>query len=72
MLTPMPLVSGSMWNRPPRAARLCVPVTWPSPETRWPTLSPFTLAPSSAITPEYSWPTTSGTGIVRCAHSSQL
>ena len=49
-----------------------MPITWPSPDTRWPTLRRRTLAPSSAISPEYSWPTVIGVGIVFCAHSSQL
>ena len=49
-----------------------MPITWPSPDTRWPTLRRRTLAPSAAISPEYSWPIVIGVGIVFCAHSSQL
>src|ERR1700722_18834485 len=49
-----------------------MPITLPSPDTRCPTLRRLTLAPSSAISPEYSWPTVIGVGIVFCAHSSQL
>ena len=49
-----------------------MPITWPSPDTRWPTASRRTLAPTSAISPAYSWPIVIGVGIVFCAHSSQL
>src|SRR5512134_2326015 len=44
---------------------------WPSPATRWPTSSPTTLAPTSAMSPMNSCPTTIGTGMVACAHASQ-
>ena len=47
-------------------------MTWPSPETRWPTSSPRTLDPTSTILPEYSWPTIIGTGMVFLAHASQF
>src|SRR5688572_27481977 len=43
---------------------------WPSPETRSPTERPRTSLPSATISPQYSWPTCIGTGIVRAAHSS--
>ena len=49
-----------------------MPMTWPSPETRWPTFRRFTSAPTAAISPAYSWPIVIGVGIVFCAHSSQL
>jgi hypothetical protein len=50
---------------PARLARLFMPTTWPSPETRWPFFSSVTSAPTSAISPANSWPTTIGTGIGR-------
>ena len=45
--------------------------TWPSPLTRSPAVNPLTLEPTSTTSPTNSWPITSGTGIVRCAHASQ-
>jgi hypothetical protein len=44
----------------------------PSPDTRWPTEKFLAADPTSTISPQNSWPTTIGTGIVFCAHSSQL
>ena len=52
--------------------RLLPPTTWPSPETRWPTLRLRTLAPRAAMWPAYSCPVIIGTGTVRLAQSSQL
>ena len=60
---------GSARRAPPR---LSIPMTWPSPETRWPSFRRFTSAPTSTISPAYSWPIVIGIGIVFCAHSSQL
>src|SRR3954468_20551054 len=45
--------------------------TWPSPLTRSPGWKSLTLSPPATISPTNSWPTTSGTGTVRCAQASQ-
>src|SRR5262245_30390930 len=42
----------------------------PSPDTRSPTASPRTSAPAATISPQYSWPTCIGTGMVRLAQAS--
>ena len=47
-------------------------VMWPSPDTRSPTAKPRTSWPMATTSPTYSWPTTMGTGMVFCDHSSQL
>ena len=70
--TPTPTVLGQRWRRPARQLRQWPQVMWPSPETRSPTLKPWTSEPTSATTPTNSWPTVIGTGMVAWAHSSQL
>ena len=45
--------------------------TWPSPLTRSPAWKSLTFEPTATTSPTNSWPITSGTGIVRCAHASQ-
>ena len=51
-LTPTPLVPGSRWKRPARAAELSGSMTWPSPDTRWPGRSGrVTRSPMATISP---------------------
>ena len=70
--TPTPRVLRHRWRRPARQLRQCPQVMCPSPDTRSPVLTPRTSLPTSTISPEYSWPTAIGTGIVFCAQASQL
>mmetsp|Transcript_55355 Transcript_55355/g.132209 ORF Transcript_55355/g.132209 Transcript_55355/m.132209 type:complete len:246 (-) Transcript_55355:334-1071(-) len=69
--TPTPTVSRQRWRRPARQFRQKPHVMWPSPVTRAPIFRPFTSEPISLITPQYSWPTTIGVGMVRFAQSFQ-
>ena len=71
-LTPTPCVWAHRWRRPAMQLRQRPQTTWPSPLTRSPGWKSLTLAPTATISPTNSWPTTSGTGIVRCAQASQL
>ena len=71
-LTPMPRVSLHRCRRPARQLRQRPQTTCPSALTTSPGKKSFTLEPTSATSPTNSWPTTMGTGIVRCAQSSQL
>ena len=64
--TPTPCVLRHRWRRPARQLRQWPQVMWPSPETRSPIASPRTSLPMATISPQYSWPTCIGTGIVRC------
>ena len=48
------------WMLPVWQLRQWPQVMWPSPLTRMPTSRPVTPAPSSAISPTYSWPMTMG------------
>src|SRR5688572_22571212 len=68
--TPTPWELRHRWRRPARQLRQWPQVMWPSPETRSPTASPRTSLPVATISPQYSWPTCIGTGIVRRAQSS--
>ena len=56
--TPTPTWSLHHWMLPLWQLRQWPQVMWPSPLTRWPTRNPVTPAPSSAISPTYSWPMT--------------
>src|ERR1700677_1586635 len=70
--TPTPNVLRHRCRRPARQLRQCPQVMCPSPDTRSPALTPRTSLPTSTISPEYSWPTAIGTGMVFCAQASQL
>src|SRR5688572_17702697 len=69
-LTPTPTVLRHRCRRPARQLRQWPQVMWPSPETRSPIERPRTSPPFATISPQYSWPTCIGTGIVRCAQAS--
>ncbi len=71
-LTPIPDVFLQRWRRPARQLRQRPQTTCPSPLTRSPGLKSWTLSPILSILPTNSCPMTIGTGIVFCAHASQL
>ncbi len=69
--TPSPIECAHSCRRPAMQFRQRPQTTCPSPLTRSPGAKPVTFEPTSTTSPTNSWPITSGTGIVRCAHASQ-
>src|SRR4051794_35764992 len=69
-VTPMPSVCAHRWRRPAMQLRQRPPPRRPSPLTGSPGGNPVPLPPTATTSPTNSWPITSPTGIVFCAHAS--